>query len=245
MAKRPRLRTVEKYEPPYLLNRFPKNFAVDLGREVVYLLATRGRKARLEGQDWEEIFARLVGAEWKPSNVGLDDVVLEQTAWGAKTVKHKKPASISRVRLISGRNSPAYSFGDAKVSDVDPNELGEKVLTIWNERVAAIRKKYQHVRTVVLIKSDDLLELAIFEFETVMYLADQIKWRWNKNGNLEGLIKSSQQHIFTWQPHGSQFTIIEQVPKNRLAIKIKEPTQLDRKVILESLKFDDSWVEVI
>lgn len=85
MAEGPRLRTVEKYKPPYPLNKFPKDFAVNLGRELVYLLASRGT-ARLEGQDWEEIFARLVGAQWKPSNVGLDDIVLQQTAWGAKTV---------------------------------------------------------------------------------------------------------------------------------------------------------------
>jgi hypothetical protein len=73
----PKLRTVEKYQPPYPLNKFPEHFAVNLGREVIYLLASRGKDARLEGQDWEEIFARLIGAEWKPSNVGLDDIVLE------------------------------------------------------------------------------------------------------------------------------------------------------------------------
>ena len=66
MEKSPKLRTVEKYKPPYQLNKFPKNFAVDLGREALYLLASRGKKARLEGSDWEEIFAHLVGAQWKP-----------------------------------------------------------------------------------------------------------------------------------------------------------------------------------
>ena len=66
MAKSPKLRTVEKYKPPYPLNKFPKEFPLNLGRELVYLLASRGT-TRLEGPDWEEIFARLVGAEWKPS----------------------------------------------------------------------------------------------------------------------------------------------------------------------------------
>lgn len=65
----------------------------------------------LEGTDWEQIFARLIGARWKPSNVGLDDVLLEQTAWGAKTVKNDNPATASRVRLISGRNSPVSGRG--------------------------------------------------------------------------------------------------------------------------------------
>jgi len=245
MVKSPRLRSVEKYKPPYPLNKFPKNFPVDLGREVVYLLASRGKKARLEGSDWEEIFARLICAQWKPSNVGLDDVVLEQTAWGAKTVKNRNPSTVSKVRLISGRNSPVYSFGDSEISECDPDELGEKVIAIWNERVASIRSHYRHVRTVVLIKSNDLLELATFEFDTVIYPSDQYWWQWNERNNLEGFNKSADQHIFTWQPHGSQFTIIENVPEERLAIRIKEPPQLDRESVLESINFDESWVQVL
>jgi len=245
MVKSPRLRSVEKYKPPYPLNKFPKNFAVDLGREVVYLLASRGKKARLEGSDWEEFFARLICAQWKPSNVGLDDVVLEQTAWGAKTVKNRRPSTVSKVRLISGRNSPVYSFGDSEISECDPNELGEKVIAIWNERVASIRSHYRHVRTVVLIKSNDLLELATFEFDTVIYPSDQYWWQWNERNNLEGFNKSADQHVFTWQPHGSQFTIIENVPEERLAIKNKEPPQLDREAVLESINFDESWVQIL
>jgi hypothetical protein len=61
--KSPKLRTVEKYQPPYPLNKFPEHFAVNLGREVIYLLASRGKDARLEGLDWEEIFARLIGGD--------------------------------------------------------------------------------------------------------------------------------------------------------------------------------------
>lgn len=245
MAKSPKLRTVEKYKPPYPLNKFPENFAVDLGREVVYLLTSRGKRARLEGSDWEEIFARLVGADWKPSNVGLDDVVLAQTAWGAKTVKNRNPSTCSKVRLISGRNSPVYSFGDKEISECDPDELGEKVLAIWNERVAGIRSLYRHVRTIVLIKSDDLLELSAFEFDTVIYPSDQYLWRWNRNNNLEGVSRLDEIHTFTWQPHGSQFTIIEAVPDERLSIKIKEPPQLDRDQILQAIQFDQSWIEVL
>ena len=240
----PKLRTVEKYKPPYLLSQFPKDFALNLGREIVYFLASRGTP-RLEGTDWEEIFARLVRAQWKPSNVGLDDVVLEQTAWGAKTVKSGSPAASSRVRLISGRNSPVYSFGDKDVSERDAEELGEKVLSIWNERVAGVRKLFKHVRTVVLVKSDDLLELAVFEFDTVMFAPDAFQWKWNKRNNLEGFYKKSGEHKFTWQPHGSQFTVVEDVPKNRLAVRIKQPPRLDRGTVLKALHFDSSWVQVL
>ena len=114
--KRPRLRTVEKYEPLYPLNKFPQDFPLRLGKEIIFYLATR-RTPRIEGSDWEEIFARIIGAEWKPSNVGLDDIVFEQTAWGAKTVKNKRPSTAQRVRLISGRNSPVFSYGDSEVTN--------------------------------------------------------------------------------------------------------------------------------
>lgn len=245
MSMSPKLRTVQKYKPPYPLNEFPQQFALDLGREAIYLIASRGNTARIEGADWEEIFARLIGAQWKPSNVGLDDVVLEQTAWGAKTVKNRRPSTVSKVRLISGRNSPVYSYGDTEISECDPNDLGSKILSIWNERVASIRRLYKHVRTIVLVKSEDLLELAAFEFETILYPSDQYWWQWNERNNLEGFSKTDDNHLFTWQPHGSQFTIIEDVPENRLAIKIQKPPQLERSKVLQAIKFDDSWIQIL
>ena len=67
--KEPRLRTVDKLKPPYDLNTFPKDFPLKIASDVVYLLATRGRPS-LEGEDWEQIFAHAIGADWKPSNIG-------------------------------------------------------------------------------------------------------------------------------------------------------------------------------
>jgi hypothetical protein len=242
--KNPRLRNVEKYHPPYPLNKFPSDFALKLGKEIIYLLASRG-EARLEGSDWEQIFARIIGAAWKPSNVGLDDIVLEQTAWGAKTVKNAHPSKSDKIRLISGRNSPIYSFGDKEITNANPDDLGEKVLSIYNERVSSVRKIFKHVRTVVLVKSDDLLEVAAFELETILRDADAYRWKWNKNDNLEGFDKKSDEHFFTWQPHGSQFTIIEEVPAERLAIRMRKPPEPDREAVLKALKFDPSWVQII
>lgn len=244
MASSPKIRTVEKYKPPYPLNKFPAGFALNLGKEIIYHLASR-ETPRLEGSDWEEIFARLIDAKWAPSNVGLDDIILQQTAWGAKTVKNNKPSTVAKVRLISGRNSVAFSYGQEKVMNVDPNDMGQKVLSIYNERVAGVRKKFQHLRTVVLIKSSDLLEISAFELDTVMYDVTRYWWQWNENDNLEGYEKTSDAHTFTWQPHGSQFTIIENVPTHRLAIRIKKPPRLNRDDVLSALKFDESWVEII
>jgi len=241
--KSPRLRTVEKVKPPYSLNNFPKDFGYNLGREIVYILATKGKPV-LEGQEWEEIFSKCIGAKWKPSNVGLDDVVMGICAWGAKTVKSKSPSNQKTVRLISGRNSPVYSFGETKISEVEPDHLGEQILEIWNDRVTGIRKYYKHMRTIVLIKSNDLSEVAVFEFDTIRYDTELYSWQWNKNGNLEGFQKSDIRHAFTWQPHGSQFTIIEPVPNDCLIVKIKLPKKLDKDIVLEQIGFDKSWVTV-
>lgn len=244
MAKnKPRLRTVDKSLPPFPLNEFPKDFPFILGKELVYLLASKG-KAILEGAEFEAIFAICIGAEWKPSNVGLDDIILGNTAWGAKTVKATNPSTQKKVRLISGRNSPVYSFGDTIDIHADPNLVGQSILEIWNERVSAVREKFQNLRTVVLVKSNDLTEVVVFEFDTIRYDPELFVWEWNNNGNLRGIEKSTTEHRFTWQPHGSQFTIIEEIPEESLLIKIKEPETLDKEDILKTLGFDKSWISV-
>lgn len=241
--KSPKLRTVNKSVSAFPLNEFPKEFPFKLGKELIYLLASKG-KPELEGSEWENIFANCIGAEWKPSNVGLDDVVMGNTAWGAKTVKATKPSTQKKVRLISGRNSPNYSFGERSDQKADPTLIGKLVLEIWNERVSAIREKHKHVRTVVLLKSNDLSEVVVFEFETIRYDYELYNWEWNKNNNLVGTHKKTGEHTFTWQPHGSQFTITEEVPEKSLVIKIKQPKTLNKDQILKALGFDKSWVTV-
>ena len=242
--KSPKLRTVDKSVSAFPLNQFPKDFPYLLGKELIYLLASKG-KPELEGSDWESIFASCIGADWKPSNVGLDDVVIGNTAWGAKTVKSgNKPSNTKKVRLISGRNSPVYSYGENIDTNANPNLVGQLVLDIFNERVSAIREKYKHLRTVVLIKSNDLSEVVVFEFDTIRYDPELFVWEWNKNNNLVGKVKATNEHRFTWQPHGSQFTIVENVPDNHLVIRIKQPEKLDKELILQALGFDKTWITV-
>lgn len=240
--KSPRLRTVDKVKPPYPLNHFLPDFGQNLGREIVYLLATKSTPT-LEGSDWEQIFASCIGAKWKPSNVGLDDVILGVCAWGAKTVKSSNPHKAETIRLISGRNSPAYSF-DQQNLDADAQILGNDVLKIWNARVESVRAKYAHLRTVVLIKSNDLTELAIFETETILYPPENYIWQRNIRGNLEAHDIITNIHRFTWQPHGSQFTIIESVPKKCLLIKVNPPHKLNKDEVLKAVNFDSKWITI-
>ena len=128
--------------------------------------------------------------------------------------------------------------------DADAQILGNDVLKIWNARVEAVRAKFSHLRTVVLIKSNDLTELVVFETETIMYSINNFVWSRNRRGNLEAREKKSGTHRFTWQPHGSQFTIIETVPSESLLIKVKAPPQLDKSEVLKALKFDDTWITI-
>jgi hypothetical protein len=244
MSKRPKLRTVGKSIPPCPLHDFPKDFPLTLGKEIIYLLATKNR-ASLEGSEWEATFANCIGAEWKPSNVGLDDVVLGNTAWGAKTVKASNPARCKQVRLISGRNSIVYSFGERIDASVDPNLPGAQVLQIWNARVTSIREKYQNLRTVALIKSNDLTTVKVFEFDTIRYDPELFYWEWNKSNNLEGFDKDNKQHRFTWQPLGSQFTIKEDVPENSIVIKVKTPPPIEKDKLFDSIGFDPSWITIL
>ena len=251
MSKRqsPKLRTVTKSIAAYPLNQFNSELPYILGQEIVYLLASKGRPD-LQGDEWEQIFAKCIGADWKPSNVGLDDVVMGNTAWGAKTVKSniKDFKKLKQIRLISGRNPTVYSYGGTVDTNADPNVIGDQVLEIWNERVSSIREKFKHLRTVVLVKSNDLSQVAVFEFDTVRYDSNLYEFIWNKNGNLEGYNKGaehkSQNKRFTWQPHGSQFTITEEVPEQTLILKIKQPEKLDKAKILDAIGFDKTWVTI-
>lgn len=246
MSHEPKLRTVNKAIPPYELNKFPKSFVVTLGKELVYLMATKDTYS-LEGSEWEQIFANCINATWKPSNVGLDDIVLGSCCWGAKTViaSSKNILDQKTVRLISGRNSPAYSFEEDNILHQDSNYIGKLVLEIWNERVSAVRQIYKFVRTVVLVKSKQFNEFMVFETDTVRYDPELYYFKWNKRNNLEGYSKADDAHCFTWQPHGSQFTIIEKIPERYTAIRVKKPDKLDKVQVLNAVGYDRSWVTLI
>ena len=207
------------------------------------MLATKETMS-LEGDEWEQIFANCIGAQWKPSNVGLDDVILDNCCWSAKTVKSQSHniGEQSTVRLISGRNSPTYSFGVDRITEADPNEIGRMVLDIWNERVSGIRQFFKFARTVVLVKGLDYSEYLIFETDTIRYDSELYYFKWNKRGNLEGYSKDQHEHKFTWQPHGSQFTIVEEIPKDRYHLKVRIPEKLDKAQVLQTLGFDRSWI---
>lgn len=212
-----------------------------MGKQTIYTLSTKARPS-LEGPEWEQIFANAIGGEWKPSTVGLDDIVKGNCAWGAKSLKSGRPFTVRAVRLISGRNNPEYSYGHIESSD---DGIGRQVLEIWNARVDEIRSRYAHARTVVLVKGPDWSKYCVFETETLRYQPELYEWRRNPRNNLEGREISTGKHRFTWQRHGSQFTVIEDVLPQRLKFRIRLPPAPSVDQLLKTIGFDPTWVEVV
>ena len=119
------------------------------------------------------------------------------------------------------------------------------MLEIWNERVNIAYDYYNPVRTNVLVRSDDLTTFAMWEEENHRYVASNYHWEVNKSGNLIGIDNETGQTCFTWQPHGSQFTIHDKIPTNAVRFRLKRPPLLDVEKTLEQIHYDDSWVEIL
>ena len=97
----------------------------------------------------------------------------------------------------------------------------------------------------MLVKAKDFSEYLIFELDTVRYDYELYYFKWNRNNNLEGYERGSDLHKFTWQPSGSQFTIIEEIPEDKTHIKVKKPELIDKETLLKMVNFDSSWYTVV
>lgn len=242
--KHPRLRDSRKLltDEPYPINELPDDLIVKIGGYLVHLLYV-GRKD-ISGSDWGDAFADSVGGKHLDSPVGIADVIYGKMAWSAKTVKTANPFNSNSVRLISGRCSPDYSYG---ITDPhkDIQETGRAVLGIWNERINIAQDSYNPVRTIVLIRSNDLQSFCIFEEDNQRFRTSDYVWEVNANGNLIGKDIRTGEPCFTWQPHGAQFTITTKVPSNAVKFTIRKPPVLTKESVLESIGFDPSWVSII
>jgi len=243
LKSRPRLRDSKNLTTYtlYPLNVFPKDMINKLGSYFVYLVYI-GRND-ISGGDWGDAFADAIGGVHLDSPVGIADVIHGKNCWSMKTVKAKNPFEGTNVRLISGRCSPDYSYG---ITDPhkDIQKTGEAVINIWNERINIATDHYSRVRTIVLVRSYDLLSYRLFEEETSRYRTTDYNWELNKNGNLIGLDRNGRV-CFTWQPHGSQFTIHTEVPDEAVKFRIRKPPTLKKDDVLSGIGFDESWVTIL
>ncbi|MBD5263852.1 MAG: hypothetical protein HDS39_07265 [Bacteroides sp.] len=244
MRKHPKLRDGRKLvtSEVYPINEIPDEVIFKVAGYFAYLLYV-GRKD-ISGNDWGDAFAKAIGGIHLDSPVGIADVVKGKMAWSMKTVKTKDPLTAKKVRLISGRCSPDYSYG---ITDphVDIEKTGRAVLGIWNERINIALDNYNPVRTLVLVRSEDCLNFCLFEEDIHRYPTNDYVWSVNSNGNLIGKSIATDKTAFTWQPHGSQFTIHEDIPYNSVRFTLKKPPVISQEAVLSTIGFTDDWVKII
>jgi len=226
---------------PYPLGEFPDSVVIAIGQYVFHRIAVGHYD--ITGDDFASMFADAISGEHREKPLGVADVVWEGCAWSAKTVKVEKPFSCKKVRFISGRNSPDYSSG---ISDPrkDAGKTGRAVLEIWNARIDQSLNQHDDLRIVGFIRNMAAMEFALFEYEAVRFPPGEYHWEFNKRGNLEGFDINSGKHCFTWQPHGSQFTVIKDVPASSYKFRIaKHPGMLEMRHVLRLAGFKESLIE--
>lgn len=95
-----------------------------------------------------------------------------------------------------------------------------------------------------MIRNMPNLQFTLFEKEATRFIPADYAWKKNKDGNLEGYDASTNEHLFTWQPSGSQFTIKHHVPKSAYHFRFtRRPGLIEESKILELIQFEDSWIE--
>lgn len=247
----PQVRIRQRYvrHEPYPLNQFPFEVIEGIAKRIVHLRSVG--HADVSGDEFQRIFAEAIDGISYPSPLGVADVAWNGCAWSVKTVKNDHPhrfhvgrgRSPKILRLISGRNSPVFSAG---ITDplVDVQKTGNAVIEVFNQRLAEAREEHDDVRLVVLARNMDTREFTLFERAMAPWPVNDFTWRLNSRDNLEAYV--DDRHVFTWQPHGSQFTMKEPMPQSATRFSIKgEPAQLPMREVLELAGYSPEWVEVL
>ncbi len=236
---RSRTRTLHQ---PYPLNEIPQSTIVDICARLVHFIAV-GNADWKDGDIFSRMFADSINGQVLNSPLGIADVVYESCAWSVKTVKNTRPHEATKVRLISGRNSPKYSAGITD-STKDIQATGRAVLDIYNQRIEQARSQYDTIRMLILLRNMADLSFTIYERPIEPYATNNYTWKLNKRKNHEAY--RDDVHIFTWQPHGSQFTIIESIPPGATKFEIdRQVSPLLMEHVLQLVRFKPEWVKIL
>lgn len=244
MSKEPKLRGKSKRRSaPHPLGEIPAALAVEIGRHIVHRLAVG--HADITGDDFGEIFARSIKGDHRGRPLGIADVVWKGCAWSVKTVQDSSPFTQTGIRVISGRNDVNYSFG-IKDPYADISKTGEAVLKIWNGRVDESLNEHDDLRVFIMVRNMSLLEFTLMEIEPARYVPREFRWEKNRNGNLLGYDVQRNEHRFTWQPGGSQFTVLHHIPASAYRFRInRKPGMLSEEQVLRLVRFDRTWIEPV
>ena len=227
---------------PYPIGQIPDKVLVEISKQVVHRLGIG--MGDITGDDFGTIFANSIEGDHRTRPIGIADVAWNGSGWSVKTVKSNNPFRMRRVRLISGRNSPDYSL-NIQNPRADIQATGRAVLAIWNARVNEALDEFDELRIVVFVRNIDTREFVIFEEDAQRFVPDDYEWRVNKSGNLEGFEKLSGIRRFTWQPHGSQFTIHREIPASSRHFSIVPDVPIvDPASVLAYVRYRDGWVNI-
>jgi hypothetical protein len=240
----PKLRGQSKRrDAPHPLGQLPPSLAVEIGKHIVHRLAVG--QADITGDDFGVIFAKSISGEHRGKPLGIADVTWKSCAWSVKTVQDKSPFTQTSIRTISGRNSPVFSSG-IKDPFADIQATGSAVLEVWNARVNESLNEYDDLRIFIMVRNMSMLEFTLIEIEPTRYVPSEFIWTANKRGNFEAVDKQHNEHRFTWQPHGSQFTVIHHVPASAYRFRItRKPGMLSEEQVLRLSRFEESWIEPV
>ena len=215
-----------------------------LGEQIVYRLAIGSTD--FTGDDVEAILAQAFGGTHRKTRSGIVDVFTDEVAWSVKTVKKDKPWEVKKVRLISGRNAPDKLENDPK-SRNSPEVAGKEVLKVWNARVEEALIEYGEVRSIYFIRNMEDKKFSLFEDSITKFSTGDYYWKFKKHKksrNLHGYEKATDMHAFTWQPRGSQFTIIRPVPNcaQKFSINRAVPLAITPKSALRAINYNQAWI---
>ena len=240
-SNKPKLRDGKiQHNEPYSIGNIHEDVITTIGSQIVHRLAVG--HTDITGEDFGNIFAKAISGVHREKPFGLADVLWNGCAWSVKTVKHTNPIEADKVRLISGRNSPDYSYGIKSPRD-DIQKTGDAVLGIWNARIEKSLDSHNELRILVFIRDMNMLRFSIFESEAKRYVPSEYTWSENNRGNFEAKDKTGK-HRFTWQPHGSQFTIVKEVPLSAKKFQLlNRPAVLFLEQVLNLVGYKDDWVK--
>lgn len=136
--------------------------------------------------------------------------------------------------------------GSSKSDINDPNadiqETGNDVTSIYNQRIDQARSNYCDTRLGVFIRNMQTLEYSYFERALTPFSVNDFMWRLNKNQNLEAFNRA--QHQFTWQPHGSQLTMIESVPASAVRFRLNQRTNaISLPALSKDVEYTLDWFD--
>jgi hypothetical protein len=241
MPPEPKLRgQARQRKGPYPLGEIPPSLAIQIGKRIVHRLAVG--QSDITGDDFGTIFAQSIGGEHRGKPLGIADVWWQNCAWSVKTVKPPRPHTVKKIRVISGRNDVDRSF-DIKDSHLDVAATGRGVLQIWNSRINQALSEYEDLRIFIMVRNMAALEFTLIEIAAEQYVPSEYRWEENKKGNFEGFDIQRNEHRFTSQAGGRQFTVIHHVPASAYRFRIAhKPGMLEQEHVLRLVDFQDDWI---